>query len=463
MAVQSLRITEYDEADTVTATYVQSEGKSQGLSRVDVIPRQDLKSLSQTAWNRAVDVFLPVGYPHSVSEDYLEYQIYDSLQAFSSSIASLLSSRAVLSSVGVGDSTASPTAAIILSILQDSVGRIATILFAHRFGTSLEPECKMYRLLADVLNDTGFVLDCMSPVFPKPIRVVVLSFSSVLRSLCGVAAGSSKASLSAHFAKQGNLGELNAKDSSQETVISLVGMMAGSLVISWITTPIATWTALIVLLSIHLETNRRAVRAVKMRTLTRQRATLVYHQLQQNKTPTPDFVANQERIFERDGVLRNAKAEVLGFCAVGVPLARLLNSIGEQHSQTRSSSLASNKFTQILDLYQSSAFILWSDKSSRSKRSSLFIVVKKNAVARDLILAWWQAVIFAELASSEPSPDEKADGFDQLLKRFSRSLNSAKDLLEKHKSKLKAAGWNLELGAIQTMAATTVTIEHAET
>jgi hypothetical protein len=32
----------------------------------------------------------------------------------------------------------------------------------------------------------------------------------VLRSLCGVAAGSSKASLSAHFATQGNLGELNA-------------------------------------------------------------------------------------------------------------------------------------------------------------------------------------------------------------------------------------------------------------
>lgn len=32
----------------------------------------------------------------------------------------------------------------------------------------------------------------------------------MLRAMCGVAAGSSKASLSAHFAKWGNLGELNA-------------------------------------------------------------------------------------------------------------------------------------------------------------------------------------------------------------------------------------------------------------
>lgn len=68
----------------------------------------------------------------------------------------------------------------------------------------------MYRLLADIFNDIAFVLDVLSPTFPRPLRVVVLSSSSVLRALCGVAAGSSKASLSAHFARWGNLGELNA-------------------------------------------------------------------------------------------------------------------------------------------------------------------------------------------------------------------------------------------------------------
>ena len=114
------------------------------------------------------------------------------------------------SGIGVGDSHASPTAALLLSVLQESMGRIATILFAHRLGTSLEPECKMYRLAADIFNDAAMLLDCLSPAFPKSTRVVLLSVSSVLRSLCGVAAGSSKASLSAHFATQGNLGELNA-------------------------------------------------------------------------------------------------------------------------------------------------------------------------------------------------------------------------------------------------------------
>ena len=116
----------------------------------------------------------------------------------------------LVSGIGVGDSDASATSALILTVLQDSMGRIATILFAHRLGTALEPECKMYRLAADIFNDAAMILDCLSPAFPRTSRVLLLSLSSILRALCGVAAGSSKASLSAHFATQGNLGELNA-------------------------------------------------------------------------------------------------------------------------------------------------------------------------------------------------------------------------------------------------------------
>jgi hypothetical protein len=94
---------------------------------------------------------------------------------------------------------------------QDSVGRIATILFAYKFGPALEAECKQYRFLADIFNDSAMILDCMSPAFPRIIRVNLLCASGSLRALCGVAGGASKASLSVHFAKSGNVGELNAK------------------------------------------------------------------------------------------------------------------------------------------------------------------------------------------------------------------------------------------------------------
>lgn len=128
----------------------------------------------------------------------------------------------MITGVGVGDASASPTAALLLTVFQESAGRIATILFAHKLGTSIEPECKTYRLAADIFNDAAMVADCLSPVFPKPVRVVIFSFSSVLRALCGVAAHSSKSTLTAHFAKQNNLGELNAVCDTSPFVIPLL-------------------------------------------------------------------------------------------------------------------------------------------------------------------------------------------------------------------------------------------------
>jgi hypothetical protein len=111
---------------------------------------------------------------------------------------------------GVGNAAATPTAAVILTIVQESVGRIGTILFAYKFGTTLEPECKTWRIAADIFNDSAMLLDILSPALPRMSRIAALSGSSLLKSLCGVAAGSSKASLSKHFATWGNLGELNA-------------------------------------------------------------------------------------------------------------------------------------------------------------------------------------------------------------------------------------------------------------
>ena len=68
MAAQRCEVVETDEAGNVTATYVQTAGSKESLSRVDVIQPQDTKAL----WQKTLDIFLPSGYPHSVTDDYLE-------------------------------------------------------------------------------------------------------------------------------------------------------------------------------------------------------------------------------------------------------------------------------------------------------------------------------------------------------------------------------------------------------
>ena len=80
-----------------------------------------------------MDSFLPVGFPHSVTSDYLAYQTFDSLQAFFSTITGLLANRALLQGLGVGDASSSATYALLLTIVKDVTSRIATIVFAHQF------------------------------------------------------------------------------------------------------------------------------------------------------------------------------------------------------------------------------------------------------------------------------------------------------------------------------------------
>ncbi|EKG21418.1 hypothetical protein MPH_01277 [Macrophomina phaseolina MS6] len=56
-----LELAEYDESGKVTATYVETG------PRIDVILPEERKTLL----HQALDIFLPAGYPQSVTEDYL--------------------------------------------------------------------------------------------------------------------------------------------------------------------------------------------------------------------------------------------------------------------------------------------------------------------------------------------------------------------------------------------------------
>ncbi|MCJ1389346.1 hypothetical protein MMC18_002202 [Xylographa bjoerkii] len=413
----SLQIQETDESGAQVATYVTSRD-GQGIARVDMI---------------------------------------DSLQAFSSSIAGLLSSRAVLEGVGVGDANASPTAALLLSVLQDSMGRIATILFAHKLGTALEPECKMYRLLADVFNDIAMVLDCLSPALPKVPRVMLLSVSSVLRALCGVAAGSSKASLSAHFAKWGNLGELNAKDSSQETIISLLGMLAGSLVVSYVKSPIATWSWLILLLSIHLAMNHAAVRAVSLHTLNRQRANIVIStMLDQNKALTPDEVSVQERIFERDGVLRWRGTRIIGKAIIGVSLQRAVGFLGQPHSVTGSVRSPSVELERLVNMFQDEEYLLWYERS----RHLAMIVLKEQASPQSQLKGWSHALLMAQRHASEDTASAKPKSMgEETLQRLQETLREMSVRWKQSLIVLEESGWDLNTASLETTSSTRIHLQ----
>lgn len=123
--------------------------------------------------------------------------------------------------IGVGNSSASPTGAVLITVARECFGRLATITFAHAMGTSIEAECKAHRLISDVYCDVAMILDCLSLSLPRTFRLPVLCVSSTLFAASGVAGRASKSSLSAHFAKWNNIAELNAVSDRARLFITL--------------------------------------------------------------------------------------------------------------------------------------------------------------------------------------------------------------------------------------------------
>lgn len=381
-------------------------------------------------WKKNIsDAFLPVGFPHSVSDDYLRYQTFDSLQAFFSTISSLLASRALLKGLGVGDASSSATFALILTVMQDAMSRITTILFAQRFGLHIEPEAKKYRFLADLFNDSAFFLELYSPYLSSGGKIIALSVSQALRAMCGVSAGASKAALSVHFARSDNLAELNAKEASQETAVGLVGLLVGTLVVKSIEDHASVVCLMILLVFAHLWMNYLAVRAVSMNTLNRQRATILFqHYLKAQKILTPAQVAQQESILFWSPVTSNK---------FGKPVAIL--ELGKSYY---SAMFNSHRIDSASDSYSR---ILICDRQPGQIRPIRMLLFDETS-AQDIIGVWFKAV---EIAWAM----DKTTGYDEEVKSQFGAKAGPYEHRRLHTSfwkALKDAGWDLSSQAIDT-------------
>lgn len=344
---------------------------------------------------------------------------------------------------------------MLLSIAQESLGRFATIFFAHWASTRIESDCKFYRLLADIVNDCAFVMDCLSPSLPKPVRIPLLCAASMCRAICGVAAGSSKAILSAHFARSNNIGELNAKDSSQETVISLLGMWAGGFVVSRVHGNVATWAWLLCLLALHLLTNYFAVRSVSMTTLNRQRSSIVFSNLSisggAGGALTPQQVAEREPIFAIDGAL-TWKGTQIGFCKFGT-IQDVLRSLGGTLDKYSGSTTGiSVSLPRLIEIFQRSDYLMWFN----APEQLAIIVLKVEATAQTEIFAWWHAI---EVAKAY------ATGRYSIYMKTSATLQALADTLtsdaiqREQMDTLEKAGWNTAISLLQTSPSRRVRIE----
>lgn len=230
----------------------------------------------------------------------------------------------------------------------------------------------------------------------------------------------------------------------------------GSVVVSRVSSPIATWSLLILLLSIHLAMNHAAVRAVNMHTLNRQRAGIVLSTFLDHGTAlTPLEVSQQERIFEWDGVLRWKGSSPLAKAKIGGPLQGLVSSLGPSHQVTGATSDPDSVLVKLVELFALEDYLLWYSSSNRV----VYIVLKDSVPAQSQLKAWAQGLMLVHRLPTLKLAIGATAGKDEILELVQQSLSDVSECWDTCSEQLKAAGWDIDVASLETASGTRIRLD----
>ncbi|KAJ4972939.1 hypothetical protein NE237_006113 [Protea cynaroides] len=367
-------------------------------------------------WRRVLSAFVPEGFPSSVTPDYVPFQTWDTLQGLSTYIRMMLSTQALLGAIGVGEKSATVIGATFQWFLRDFSGMLGGILFTFYQGSNLDSNAKMWRLVADLMNDIGMLMDLVSPLFPSAF-VVIVCLGSLSRSFTGVASGATRAALTQHFSLQNNAADISAKEGSQETMATMIGMIFGML-LARITMghPLVIWLCFLSLTMFHMYANYRAVRCLCLTTLNGERASiLLQHFKETGQVLSPQRVSRMEHVLP------------VWTCSWSLEAAKLLHK--RVHLGVRVSSL---DHREIWDLLGSANSYHKEVKYLLMERKGIInVVIHKHSTAADNLQSFIHALVMANLVDRT-----------QLLHAESQQW------MDKHYeifiAKLQVAGWKTE-------------------
>ena len=199
-----------------------------------------------------------------------------------------MATSAVLTAAGVGSAEATAMSAAVSWALRDGAGMIGGLLFSYAASAQFDSYVKEFRLFADVINDVGLTLDMLAPYAGRGRVLYITSLATICKTMCGMAAGATKGSITHHFATHGNMADLNAKESTQETLVSLLGMIFGVGLARYLHAlekqddkagQSISWLIFMILTIVHVWANYLGVKILKLRTLNRERAEVALNSL----------------------------------------------------------------------------------------------------------------------------------------------------------------------------------------
>ncbi|KAK9805694.1 hypothetical protein WJX72_012310 [[Myrmecia] bisecta] len=363
---------------------------------------------------------LPRGFPNSVSEDYLTYQLWAVPSHIAGWISVSLATSSLLKAVGIGTSavgTAAATASIKW-ITKDGIGAAGRLLVGGRLGNVFDEDPKRWRMTAEVFATLGLALEIATAVFPGSFLVLAGAgnFSKALGKGLGRPCFRI---IQTHFARQNNVGDISAKEEVWEVAAQLTGLGLSIAILKAIeatgnpSNVLWVWASV---QSVHVALRYQALQSLQFPCINQKRAcALVNAHVRGERLPGIAEANQAEPILRLPSQMRPSVkmgasiAEVFGDSPSPQELQPLLETLGPALQQQREQYL-----------------LLW-----REGRG--LVLLRESAKPQDLLRAMWQAAWLDHCGIQTATSADVAASIEALQHQFPDFLMQA-----------EAAGWNTQ-------------------
>jgi len=218
-----------------------------------------------------MDMFLPEGFPDSVSADYLEYQIWDTLQGFLGYLRNIILSMAYLKGMGIGTQNIESTliGAMYITIVRDTTSVVAGLasgmpILTKRFSD--KKNLKKWRMVSEILRVlAGFVQIYAAYYSTGTLFVLQQVLIVSIQTSASVMEVQTRSALITHFARKNNVADCAAKEGNQDRGIKVFGIPLAIILIRNVNNSLVLlWSTYGVIVILQTLFNVLAVRALKI-------------------------------------------------------------------------------------------------------------------------------------------------------------------------------------------------------
>jgi len=416
-------------------------------------------------------IFLPDGFPKTVSRDYLPWLKWQMLSLFFRDVLEVLSAQSLLVAVGMDvnqANAAAPVAGAAKWVLKDGTGGLATLALGALNTKKFDENPKFFWSAANSLEDVSRAMELLTPLFPSQFLLIAGTATFVRSAALTGRSSLINGTFMTHFSRNENAGDIRTKLEVQGRWLQIAALPVGIALfravtngleldfatnslgeeMKGVTVGVVTYGSM---LFAHSFCCYMAAKSLNFETLSRKRLLI------QGKTFVESGgskVLSVEDVSDIEGVWWSKEENYLKACKLGVAPDVVSGNDWEAFENARESVFANEKFV---------ANIVRKVKESSSSPSSpslldddiiVACMLTNDASVRDVLSAslvvskLMTTMTQQEQNSSSSSSDDRKESLDGLVNNalvLNDALSFAKENVEEFERQLKETGFRVDV------------------